>query len=227
MASPAFGTQSVAGGGTAANVTINVPASTADGDWLLAIISKDATGAITAPGGWNNIVNDTADGFHLWIGWRIAASEPASYTWNFASTWRDCYMQRYTGVYGPAPLDPATPAAVVTVTSALTATSNGDTQATAATLIVAIHTAITINTWVAETATVDGVTMTRRTAASNEVHTMDGAKASAGAEGGKAATDSAGAGAMKAYMIGLASVAAGGGGTPVQPPMRMLVGAGI
>ena len=225
MPSPAFGTQSTAGGSSAANVTINVPASTANGDFLLTAISRDSIDAIGNPAGWTEIVDDTANTFHLWVGWRIASSEPANYTWTFAADWRDAVMQRYTGVINSAPLDPASPAAPTTTASANTVTTPSNNIATAATRVVAIHTSETLTSWSAATATVDAVTMTVHTSTGAvEVHVMSGAKAAAATpEAGKAQAFSGPAGPMKGYMLVLASVSAGASSMlPSSPVMRRL-----
>lgn len=64
------------------------PAGVVDGDFLLAFVSIGHTGAITAPAGWTEVplsVN-TAPSLQNRIYRKVAASEPASWTWTFASS---------------------------------------------------------------------------------------------------------------------------------------------
>lgn len=209
MASPTFGTKANAGGATAANVTCNVPASTADGDGLLFFLSKDATDAVTdVAGTWNNVVNATANTFHMWIGWKRASSEPASYTFNFASTWRDCVMLRYTGIVGGSEnfLDPDTPPAVVEQGSVTSLASNNITTTTTDTTAVAFANNKSIITWAAAPA---GWTA-RQNSAGNELYVIDQAFTTPQTITGPTMSSAGGtpSGPMKAYIVTLQSQAA-------------------
>lgn len=141
MASPAYRSSTTAGAATAANITINKPAGVVDNDILIAVISKDATDAITAPAGWTLVQQDTQDTWMLAIYWKRAASEGASWTWTFASTWRDCGVSAWSGgVTVDTPLDPDTPAAIVRSASALAVTCTANTTKTTNTTEIATYT---------------------------------------------------------------------------------------
>lgn len=217
MPSPSFRQKATGGNSTAANVTVNVPAGTADNDVMLFVLSKDDTGAVTWPGGWNILQEATANSFYLGIGWRRASSEPASYTWNFSSIWRDAGIFSYQSVVtGENPNDPDTPAAAFEGGSVNPVTGwapSNNTTTTAATVGVAFHTFINITSWSTEPS---GWTA-RQNAGSNELHVMDQAFASAGAITGPTQTSGGGSGAAKAYLVALQSVSAGGGGTKAPP----------
>lgn len=64
--------------------TLNVPTGTKDSD-LMIVISGNRNGSVTAASGWTNIYYQDASGGE-WNGmwYRIASSEPASYTWNYS-----------------------------------------------------------------------------------------------------------------------------------------------
>lgn len=87
---PAIG-PTTSGSGTA-NFSLNVPAGTVDGDLLIAINSSDfgTLAANPIPGGFTALSTATYDGgnnaVHIAVGYRIAASEPASYTFTVAAS---------------------------------------------------------------------------------------------------------------------------------------------
>jgi len=62
------------------SLVVNVPAGVQDGDVMLAAISAGA-GTIVKPAAWSNALVGTNQGLY----YRIASSEPASYTWTIAS----------------------------------------------------------------------------------------------------------------------------------------------
>jgi hypothetical protein len=67
--------------------TINLPAGTVNGDVLVMFISRNSTSATTAtaPAGWSTIFNTSAtNGASIF--WKVASSEPASYTVTLGST---------------------------------------------------------------------------------------------------------------------------------------------
>jgi len=66
-------------------LTISKPAGLANGDVMLASITVASTASATAPTGWTLIGTSLTSGsMRQTIYWRVAAaSEPASYTWNF------------------------------------------------------------------------------------------------------------------------------------------------
>jgi hypothetical protein len=223
LPSPAFSAKQNAGGGTAANVTCNVPTNS-NGDLLIFFLSKDATGAITdVAGTWNVVANATANTFHMYVAWKIASSEPASYTFNFASTWRDCVMMSFTGnVTAETPLDPDSPTAPNESASATSLATPSNTTTTANTLGVSFHNYINITTWQAE----PGGWTPRQNSASNELHVMDQAFATAQTISGVTQAGNGSAGAFKAFLLAIQSEAAAGGGVVVRSYRRMLTGVG-
>lgn len=89
------------------NITINVPASTADGDFLVTGFAYEQSASPADPfmsAAWNQITEFTGNPTHdLYVGvwWRRASSEPASYTVTTNGTYGDssaAFMLRYTGV---------------------------------------------------------------------------------------------------------------------------------
>jgi hypothetical protein len=77
-------------GSNGTSLTINKPTGTTQGDLLIAILSKDGTGAINTPSGWT-LINEGSSGtgsgnIRLGVFYKVAgASEPSSYT----ITWSD------------------------------------------------------------------------------------------------------------------------------------------
>ncbi len=206
MAAPAFGTKSNAGGSAGTSFVPSRPTSTADGEILIVELSKDNTDAVTWPSGWTILAEDTNDTFYLGVGWKRASSEPTSWTWSWTnSTWRDGAVYRYTGgVSSGSPIDPDPPAAITHAASVLSIATNSNTTLTANTVRVALHNSKAINAWGSETA---GYTI-RQNTASNEIHMMDQAFVGPGSTGTASAANNSPSGAMKAYMIEIASVAA-------------------
>lgn len=208
MASPSFRAKANGGGSVAANVTNNVPSGTADDDVMIFVLSKDDTAAVTWPGGWNIIIEMTQNSAYLGVAWRRASSEPASYTWNFSSVWRDSLILSYQGAATAAqasnPLDPETTPSTtsgtgvsnVTVTPPDIVTTTTDTVA----LAIGAHTAITA--WGGAPAT-----WTQREAAANEPFVDEKAIASAGTVTGPGQTSaSSSTGAYKGLMIAIQSL---------------------
>jgi len=76
----------VASGNGTGNYTVNVPASTANGDLLIAVNASDwSTLALEdVPAGFTTLTTSRYDGgtnaVHVALGYRIASSEPANYT---------------------------------------------------------------------------------------------------------------------------------------------------
>jgi hypothetical protein len=94
----------------ATTTTLTVPASTANGDLMLAFIHSNAS--ITGPAGWTAVRNNVADshsaGF-VWIGYRIAASEPASYAITSAgNVGYTCHTYRQTAGWNATPVQTVT-----------------------------------------------------------------------------------------------------------------------
>lgn len=82
-----FKTEAHAFNNTASALTINVPASTVNGDFLIASIGYTGNLNITAPAGWTHVRSTgtgvTSTDASLSVYWRNANSEPANYVWNF------------------------------------------------------------------------------------------------------------------------------------------------
>jgi hypothetical protein len=106
-------------GATTAAITNNVPVGTANGDLMLWRISDTTTTVPATPTGWTALVSGTATATMVIIFWRIAASEPGSYTTaTFATSGRRIgIMSAYSGVDNATPFDVATPALVAGTTA--------------------------------------------------------------------------------------------------------------
>lgn len=206
MASPVCRTPaSTAGAASAANLTINRPTGTVDGDILLAGISKDNTATVTAPSGWTEILSpEISNSYYSSVWWKRAASEPTSWTWTFTSIWRTGFAVAISGGVGSGTaLDPDPTAAWVTAASTGSLTTNSITTATVDTLLAAIHTAVGFSPpWT------PGSSMTE-IVAFDEVHLQVLAQAASGATGGKSAGQGTTISPMKAVLLAVASVAAG------------------
>jgi hypothetical protein len=84
----AFRSASSGGNGTANSLTLPAPAGIATGDLLLAAVDVRGSPTITAPAGWTLVRSDQS-GYTIKqsVYYKIAgSSEPASYTWTFASS---------------------------------------------------------------------------------------------------------------------------------------------
>jgi hypothetical protein len=103
-------TKNVADGGNQ-SITVNVPAGTQDGDLLLLIVGNktDLVGDanFNTPAGWNLIFHTDQSQMNLASFWRIASSEPASYTVTTVTGPNDWVgeMHRITGTHATTPLD--------------------------------------------------------------------------------------------------------------------------
>jgi hypothetical protein len=76
--------------GTASSMVINVPAGTVNGSVMVAVISNRGSQTINTPVGWSLIRTTTGGAFdstpQLSTFYRVASSEPASYTWTFSAS---------------------------------------------------------------------------------------------------------------------------------------------
>jgi len=97
------------------SVTVNKPSGTIDDDFMFAIVisarGSDADGSTisSAPPGWteeHNYINTAASGQQVYIYWKIASSEGASYTWTWTDS--DCssvgQIMTYRGVDTSSPI---------------------------------------------------------------------------------------------------------------------------
>src|SRR5689334_18499080 len=72
-----------------ASAVVPKPAGTVDGDFILAFISVGNNNTITAPAGWTELsltTNFAGATLQNRIYWKVASSEPASWTWTFTSS---------------------------------------------------------------------------------------------------------------------------------------------
>lgn len=121
MAHPvvATSTSATTGSGSANSLTISVPSGTADGDLLIATLTRPGTNVPTPPSGWtqvNTAAYSTAVSLYVW--YRIASSEPASYSWSWSGfTAASGSMLRITGAHATAPCYVTSTRAATTSTS--------------------------------------------------------------------------------------------------------------
>jgi fibronectin type 3 domain-containing protein len=87
-------------------LTISKPAGLANGDVMLASIAVASTATATAPAGWASIGTLTSGSMRQTIYWHVAAaSEPASYTWNFTANQNAAgAIVAYSGAATTAPI---------------------------------------------------------------------------------------------------------------------------
>jgi hypothetical protein len=209
MATPAFRAASSAGGATAANVTLSNPAGTADGDWLVVVISKDDTASITAPAGgsnlsWTLVHDDTQD---TWMSavyvakWTTGST--TSHTFTFTSVWRDCIIAGYSGARSTLPIDPSSGLPDYTRSASATSlATNSITTETNDVRVVGAWTNFAGDTWQADA---NSPAMTTR-ATQGEVVFRDYELATAGATGAKTAQVTSQTSKMKAILLGIASL---------------------
>ena len=115
-------------------LVVPVPAGVANGDILLmAVFLTATTGVITSPAGWNiifaNSVPASSTSSHASIFWRLASSEPASYTITTTSGRATGVMIALTGADTAAPIDVS--GSAVDTTAGLTAVAPTVTAVTA------------------------------------------------------------------------------------------------
>jgi hypothetical protein len=72
-----------AAGASSTNFVMNVPSGVVDGDLMVAHVRQQSGFTISPPAGWNTgVLGGTNSGMY----WRLASSEPASYTWTSTGT---------------------------------------------------------------------------------------------------------------------------------------------
>jgi hypothetical protein len=104
------------------SVTINVPAGTTDGDLLMLSVASGAASMPSSFTGWTHVLSNINGGATCQIGqfYRIASSEPASYTLSGFTTGRiTAELVRITGADTTTPLDvtPTSAAATGSITA--------------------------------------------------------------------------------------------------------------
>lgn len=85
--------------GSATDTVITKPTGAADNDILIAAIYVENDVAITPPAGWTQIadVDHAAATYDLWVYWKRAASEGASWTWSHSAAWELGAVAAYSG----------------------------------------------------------------------------------------------------------------------------------
>lgn len=97
---------SSAGNASGGAVAPGKPTGTADGDLLIArlYLESDTNTFSSVPSGWSlagSIANTAA--FKLWVYWKIASGEPASWTWTpTTNAWRTAIVDAYSGGVSPS-----------------------------------------------------------------------------------------------------------------------------
>ena len=100
-------TSTLSSGGSTTSFNMNVPTGVVAGDVLVAALSLNGGGAVTAPAGWTLIGHTVSVSVvNLWTYYRVAgAAEPASYAWSSASTAAGVAgIAAYVGVDPTSPL---------------------------------------------------------------------------------------------------------------------------
>jgi hypothetical protein len=72
-------------GNSGGTVVIPVPTGTQNGDMMIAVVTYAVGGSVTVPSGWTAINVGTNFLREMRSYFRVASSEPASYTWTFGS----------------------------------------------------------------------------------------------------------------------------------------------
>lgn len=85
MATPAYQT-SASAQGDASTLVITKPASTVDGDLLIAILCSSGARTVSTLSGWTLITSGTNSDCNTYAYYKIASSEGANYTWTYSGT---------------------------------------------------------------------------------------------------------------------------------------------
>lgn len=139
---PAFGTVSTPQTFSGLTTwTVNAPASVGDGDLLIAYLGRSGTSrsVTSAPSGWTLLggaaVDDTDT--RLWVYWKLASSEGASWDWTFDATpgRGTAFVVRVTGANQTTPINQSSAG---TTASGTTHVSPSITPSVSACLIVSV-----------------------------------------------------------------------------------------
>lgn len=105
------GSQNAASAVGVTSLTCNVPTGVVDGDLLIWIIQNNTVNTASTPAGWTLLRTQTGVSQHLGIFYRVAASEPASYTHAALTSgkWAMTILA-FSGVDAATPFDVTTPA---------------------------------------------------------------------------------------------------------------------
>lgn len=128
--------------GTAATTTLNVPASTVNGDLLITYINTGSGNAsFTPPSGWTTLMSYWTDSndssAQSW--YRVASSEPASYVFSWATSGDFCATtRRFTGANTVTPIRASRLDQKGVISASFTTTALAGVQATDLTVMVGL-----------------------------------------------------------------------------------------
>lgn len=90
----------VVNGTAGTSVTVAKPAGTVDGDFLVAFVSRNSSTIPSAPSGWKTLGSQLGNSSSMILGcwYKVAAGEPASWTWTVLSSINWGWVGAYTGV---------------------------------------------------------------------------------------------------------------------------------
>ena len=207
---------------TRTNATIAKPTGVVDGDFLLAGIYVEGDIAVTAPSGWTLIANvdHVTVAMDLWLYYKRASGEGASWLWTHSSAPSSGWVWRLTGVVASGDPENAT-RSVNDQGGSATVTWNSITTATDGALVIALCSQY-------DTAgRFSGSTLTERLDMDDLFVSAD-VQATAGATGNKTATSSESASYQSAVLLALKPAAAGRTTKNLNPwPLGMNIGAHI
>ena len=173
----------------AGSVTVNVPSGTQDGDVMIAFISSTSTPAAHGTGWSDVIITQPRAGEDFGVFYRVASSEPASYTWSWGAGGGVGAIVTYRDVDFVAPID-VTGAAGTAETSGTTITAPTITTLSAQALLVTAYSIRTASTFSTPTDMTERLDYTDG-AAAIALAIDDQIIAAAGATGTRATTTSA------------------------------------
>ncbi len=173
------------------SVTVNVPAGTVNGDVMVVGVQYGGSTQMTTPAGWtliNHVNNSFSTTQNLTTFYRVASSEPASYTWTMPSL--VCWITAagsYSGVSNSSPVDAQT---IVGVTTSTSLVANAVTTTAANDMIVTIFAGYngTSTTWTPPGGQTERVDSNNTSVRSIEMN--DSTQASVGSSGTFTATAS-------------------------------------
>lgn len=235
MASPAFRAVSRTGGANVNTRSPGKPTGTVDDDGMLAFAyietSQNPVTGMTPPLGWTQVVdqfNNAVGGkeFHLICWKKLAASEGASWAWNWTNaTWNEFTVVSYPGVLTSEIVDSFGHGTNASGTAS--ADCGNITTLSANTMLVAFYANFdgSGSNWTPPTGFTERADEAASSAGASGL--SEKAQAAAGATGSVTATAS-NTGPVVGLLIALASEAATGGGGPTTPAARMsLLGVGF
>lgn len=224
----AYGSSSTVASGTRSNTTFTAPASIANGDFLLILMSAGAASAVTvtAPSGFSNMAGSGPAMFitkadpwttRWYAFYKVASGESGNYATSHSSAGSDGIMYRFTGVDTSSPFNPAYTTASGTGS---TSTATGLTTAVNSSAVIFWTGAWDGQNGAAPTGTTPTFTERFDSGATGASYAADGILTTAGATGNKSNSNSNLTGnPWVAALIALAA-ATGGGGSVGGPVMQ-------